>query len=132
MAEQERPTILVVDDDVSILTLVEAMLNRSGYITIKAENAKVAAQYLKTHPLPALMILDLMLPEVSGIEFLKQMRTKAVFDSLPVLILSALAEPDEIREGLAAGADRYVTKPYLANSLIPTVQEILRTGRVKR
>jgi DNA-binding response OmpR family regulator len=72
-----------------------------------------------------------MLPDVSGLEFLRQLRTKSAFDKLPVIILSALADPDQIRDGLAAGADRYLTKPYLANNLIGTLQEILRSGRKK-
>jgi two-component system phosphate regulon response regulator PhoB len=65
-------------------------------------------------------------------EFLRQVREKTIFDDLPVLILSALADPDRIREGLATGADRYLTKPYLSNNLAPTVQEMLRTGRIRR
>lgn len=75
------------------------------------------------------MLLDLMMPEVSGIEFLKQVRAKRQFDELPVIILSALADPEQIREGLEIGADRYLTKPYLANNLIKTVREVLQQGR---
>jgi DNA-binding response OmpR family regulator len=82
--------------------------------------------------MPDVMILDLMLPDVSGIEFLRQMRAKEVFDTIPVLILSALADPDQIREGLSVGADRYLTKPYLANNLLSTIQDMLRTGRVPK
>jgi two-component system KDP operon response regulator KdpE len=52
-----------------------------------------------------------------------------VFDNLPVLVLSAMAEPQEIRAALDAGADRYLTKPYLATNLLSVVQEMLRTGR---
>jgi two-component system phosphate regulon response regulator PhoB len=128
----EKPLILVVDDDASILKLVEALLTRAGLDCALAENATKAAQILKTPPMPKLMILDMMLPDVSGIEFLKQLRAKQVFDDLPVLILSALADPMQIREALAEGADRYLTKPYLANNLVSTVQEILRNGRQKR
>jgi two-component system, OmpR family, phosphate regulon response regulator PhoB len=128
----ERPRVLVVDDDSSVLKLVETLLTRAGMQPILAENAYKAAQTLKSSPLPDLMVLDLMLPDVSGIEFLRQLRAKQVFDNLPVLILSALADPTQIREGLTVGADRYLTKPYLANNLISTVQDMLRTGRVKR
>jgi two-component system phosphate regulon response regulator PhoB len=96
---------------------------------IPAGSAADAVNILRTPPLPHIVVLDLMLPDVSGIEFLKQMRTKQTLDNLPVLILSALADPDQIREGLASGADRYLTKPYLANNLISTIQDLLRTGR---
>lgn len=124
--------ILIVDDDEAVLHLVEKMLARVGYTPLLAQNAMQAAAILKQQPLPNLVILDMMLPDVSGMEFLRQMRSKPTFDNLPVLILSALADPDLIREGLARGADRYLTKPYLANNLLSTVRDLLRTGRVKR
>jgi two-component system, OmpR family, phosphate regulon response regulator PhoB len=124
--------ILIVDDDQSVLKLMASLLDRAGMEPIMAENAASAAQVLKKPPLPDLLILDLMLPDVSGVEFLRQIRSKSVFDNLPVIILSALADPDQIREGLSAGADRYLTKPYLANNLVITVQEMLRSGRNNR
>ena len=129
MTSGERPRILVVDDDPSLQKLVGVLLGRANMEAVEAINATEAARILKTGPLPDLVILDLMLPDISGIEFLRQMRQKATFDELPVLILSALADPEQIREGLATGADRYLTKPYLANNLVATVQDLLRTGR---
>lgn len=124
--------ILVVDDEEAVLHLVELLLLRVGYTPILAHNAKEAADILKQKPLPDIVILDLMMPGISGIELLRQMRSREMFDHLPVVILSALADPDQIREGLTAGADRYLTKPYLANNLVSTVADLLRTGRVKR
>jgi DNA-binding response OmpR family regulator len=100
--------------------------------TVSAVNAHEAAAHLKADPLPDLILLDLMLPEISGIDFLKQIRGKSEYDGLPVIILSALADPEQIREGLDSGADRYLTKPYLANNLIKTVREVLQTGRRKK
>jgi DNA-binding response OmpR family regulator len=127
-----KPLILVVDDDPALQKLVVLLLERAGFATASALNATEAAAILRKTPLPELMVLDLMLPEISGIDFLKQLRAKLAFDGLPVIILSALADPAQIREGLEAGADRYLTKPYLANNLIKTVQEVLKQGRVKR
>lgn len=129
MAAENKPRVLVVDDDREILSLVNMLLARVGLEVVTAETAAAAAQILRQQPLPNLVILDLMLPDVSGLELLRQMRAKDVFDSLPVVILSALADPKEIREGLDAGADRYVTKPYIANNLINVVQDLLRNGR---
>lgn len=131
-SERTKPRILVVDDDLALQRLVATLLERAEMEPVQAMNASEAAGILRTPPLPALVILDMMLPEISGIEFLKQMRSRNVYDDLPVVILSALADPAQIREGLDAGADRYLTKPYLANNLIRTVQEILKTGRVRR
>lgn len=123
--------VLVIDDDPGLQKLVEALLVRASMEPITAMNAAEAAKVLHEPPLPDVIVLDLMLPDISGIEFLKQMRTKNTFDSIPVVILSALADPDTIREGLNSGADRYLTKPYLANNLISTLHEVLRSGRKK-
>ena len=84
---------------------------------------------LRQKPLPDMVLLDLMLPDVSGLEMLRQIRSKDVFDSIPIIILSALADPTTIRKGLDLGADRYLTKPYLANNLTSTVFEVLKAGR---
>ena len=105
------------------------LLTRINVESIMAENAATAAHVLRSEPLPDLVILDMMLPDVSGVEFLRQMRTKTIYDDLPVLILSALIDPERIRVALEAGADRYLTKPYIANNLLTVVQDILRTGR---
>lgn len=118
--------ILVVDDDDGVQKLVATLLSRSRMEPIRAMSATEAAQILRQPPLPDLMILDIMLPEISGIDFLKQMRAKTVFDKLPVIILSALADPKTIRAGLDAGADRYLTKPYLVNNLVKTIHEVLQ------
>lgn len=132
MTEPMKPRILVVDDDPALQKLVTSLLQRSQMEPLNAMNAAEAIKILKEDPLPDLMVLDLMLPEISGIRFLKQIRGKKRFQELPVVILSALADADKIREGLEAGADRYLTKPYLANNLVKTVREVLASGRVER
>jgi DNA-binding response OmpR family regulator len=124
-----KKQVLVVDDDPELLQLVRVLLSRINIEAVSFENAADAAQYLRAEPLPDLLILDLMLPDVSGVEFLRQMRSKPNFDAMPVLILSALIDPDRIRAALDAGADRYLTKPYIANNLLTVVQDMLRTGR---
>jgi len=120
---------LIVDDDIDLLQLVCFLLDRINVETVTAKNAADAAKILREPPLPDLVILDLMLPGISGMEFLRQMRARAVFDQLPVLVLSALIDPKQIREALDSGADRYLTKPYIANNLLTVAQEMLRTGR---
>ncbi len=127
MSEESTLRVLVVDDDDGVQKLVATLLNRSRITAIPAMSATEAAQLLRQPPLPDIMLLDIMLPEISGIDFLKQMRSKTVFDNLPVIILSALADPKTIRAGLDAGADRYLTKPYLVNNLVKTMQEVLQS-----
>ncbi|MGJ3240632.1 MAG: response regulator [Anaerolineae bacterium] len=128
---QDTHTILVIDDDPALQRLVIALLQRAGLETLSAIDAHQAKEHLQRDPLPDLILLDLMLPEISGIQFLKQIRADERYNDVPVIILSALADPEQIREGLESGADRYLTKPYLANNLIKTVREILQHGRPK-
>lgn len=131
-ASVRKSMVLVIDDDPALQKLVVLLLQRAGFDTESALNATEGAAILRKKPLPDLVLLDLMLPEISGIDFLRQVRTQAHLDALPVIILSALADPAQIREGLAVGADRYLTKPYLANNLIKTVQDVIRQGRVRK
>lgn len=128
--EREYQPILVVDDEVEIQKLVANLLNRVGLQSLLASNVSEARKIL-TEWQPEMIILDLMMPEVSGIDFLKELRSDSSYDDMPVIILSALVDPLQIREGLDAGADRYLTKPYLAKNLISTVQDILKKGRGK-
>ncbi len=129
MSEQEPVRILVVDDDPALQKLVVSLLRRAGFEGVPSSDVHEAEAVLAQEPYPALILLDLMLPEVSGIEILKRIRARAELNPVPVVILSALADPEQIREGLNEGADRYLTKPYLANNLVNTVRELLETGR---
>jgi two-component system phosphate regulon response regulator PhoB len=122
---------LVVEDEQGMQNLVRVMLGRIGMETVQCFNVEDAVQVLRTPPLPELVLLDLMLPDVSGLELLRQMRAKDYFDSVPVIILSAIADPDKIREALALGGDRYVIKTAISHSLIRTVQDVLKSGRRK-
>lgn len=126
----EKKRVLVVDDDADIQQVVKILLRRAGLDIVSAETARAAQTILGAGPPPDLVILDLMMPEVSGLDFLRQMRADGSFKHLPVLVLSALIESDDIREALTAGADRYLTKPYIANNLVSIVQEMIRAGRI--
>ncbi len=129
MTSQNKKRVLVIDDDPQLQELVRVLLANIGMDVVTAGTAAEAAQVLRHKPLPDMVLLDLMLPDVSGLELLRQMRAKAVFNDLPIIILSALADPEQIRDGLKMGADRYITKPYVAANLTKIVQEVLRTGR---
>ena len=125
----KKKRVLVIDDDPELLQLVRVLLARINAEAVTTDNATTAAALLRSGAAPDLMILDLMLPEVSGVEFLRQLRADPAYAQLPVIVLSALVDPDRIRAALDAGADRYLTKPYIANNLLTVVSEILRVGR---
>jgi DNA-binding response OmpR family regulator len=122
------PKIMVIDDDYELLKLIKMLMRRIGAEAETFFDGQEALHYLETH-IPDLMILDLMLPDIDGFEILTQVRGQAKFDRMPILILSAKADPISIRHGLENGADSYVTKPYIANSLIDRVKLLLSVGR---
>ncbi len=120
---------MVVDDDHTLLQLVRILLGRLDVSTVTTDNATTAGQLLRTGPTIDLLILDLMMPDVSGMDFLHQLRADPIYNDLPILILSALMDPEAIRLALDAGADRYLTKSYIPSNLPTVVQDMLRTGR---
>ena len=129
MTEPQQTRILVIDDDLTLQELVRQLLQYHGWQPIPALNAAEGASILRQQPLPDCVLLDLMLPDVSGLELLRQIRARKMFDDMPVVILSALADSQSIRKGLDLGADRYITKPYLANNLTKVINDVLVNGR---
>jgi DNA-binding response OmpR family regulator len=115
-----RP-ILVVDDDAKIVRLVRTYLERAGYRVVEAADGRAALSAIALEQ-PALVVLDLMLPEVDGIAVLKAVRRT---DRTPVIILSARGLVDDRITGLAAGADDYLPKPFSPAELVLRVQRIL-------
>ncbi len=119
-----RP-ILVVDDDVKIVRLVRTYLERAGYRVIEATDGRSALEAIADEA-PALVILDIMLPEIDGLAVLRAVRRT---DRVPVIVLSARGLTDDRITGLGAGADDYLPKPFSPAELVLRVQRILeRTG----
>jgi two-component system phosphate regulon response regulator PhoB len=124
----ERPTgdhVLVVDDEPDIVALVAFHLARSGYRVSTASDGAEAIE-LARRERPSLLVLDLMLPGLSGYEVLERLRADETTRGIAVLLLSARREePDRIR-GLSLGADDYLTKPFSPQELVLRVGAILR------
>ena len=124
----DRP-ILVVDDDVKIVRLVRMYLERAGYRVIEATDGRSALSAIANEA-PALVVLDIMLPEIDGLAVLRAVRRT---DQTPVIILSARGLTDDRITGLGAGADDYLPKPFSPAELVLRVQRILeRTGAARR
>ncbi len=119
-------TILVVDDEENLRSLLEAYLAQEGFSVVTAQNGRDALRLCRqVHP--DLIVLDLMMPEMSGYEFLR-LHAKE-FDT-PVIILTARVEESDKVLGLEVGADDYVTKPFSPRELTARVRAVLRrTGR---
>jgi two-component system phosphate regulon response regulator PhoB len=118
------PILLVADDDEDILTLVQLRLSRSGYEVVVARDGEEALR-LAREKQPDLVVLDWMMPKASGLEVLRAIRAGAETAEIPVILLTARASDANIAEGLAAGADDYIAKPFSPQELATRIQGIL-------
>lgn len=123
-----KQTIMVVEDDKMIRDLIKLYLEKSGYDVVEAEDGEEAKHvFMESHP--CLIILDLMLPKLSGEEFCKWVREKE-HNEVSIIMLSAKTRTDDKINGLKIGADGYVSKPFEPDELIAHVEAVLRrTGQ---
>jgi DNA-binding response OmpR family regulator len=117
-----RLRVLVVDDDADIRLLLRELLERAGYAVDEADDGRTALRSLFTTP-PALIILDVSMPEMDGYQTLERIRD---LSDVPVLMLTARTQELEKVRGLSAGADDYVAKPFGRQELLARVQALLR------
>jgi two-component system phosphate regulon response regulator PhoB len=122
-----RGTILVVDDEEDIQELVKLSLRREGYevLTIGAGDQALAVARSRQ---PALILLDLLLPGLQGLDVCKILKADLKTQAIPIIILSAKSEESDIVTGLELGADDYITKPFSAKVLAARVRRVLRKG----
>lgn len=123
-----KPLVLLVEDDAAIATLVRYNLERDGFRVVEAhdgEEALVAASEQK----PDAVILDWMLPLLSGIEVCRRLRRLPATQSAPIVMLTARGEEGDKIRGLNSGADDYVTKPFSPSELVARVRAVLRRSR---
>jgi DNA-binding response OmpR family regulator len=115
--------ILVVDDDRTVSDVVRRYLERAGYeVTLAGDGPAALAAFARRQP--DLVVLDLMLPGIDGLEVCRRLRTRA--DGVPIVMLTALGEEADRVLGLQLGADDYVTKPFSPRELVLRVQSVLR------
>jgi DNA-binding response OmpR family regulator len=117
-----QDTVLVVDDEPHIVELAELYLNNEGYRVISATDGAQALKKIETER-PALIILDLMLPEINGWEVCRRVRATG---NLPIIMLTARSDDVDKIVGLELGADDYVTKPFNPRELVARVKAVLR------
>ncbi len=121
--------ILVVEDDRDIAELVGRYLEKSGYTPELIASGHEALRIIAARP-PDLIVLDLMLPQVDGLEVCRVVRSNALTAAIPIIMLTARAEESERIVGLELGADDYIAKPFSPNELVARVRALLR--RVRR
>jgi DNA-binding response OmpR family regulator len=117
--------ILIVEDEQDILQLVKLYLEKEGFRTVAATTGTEGLKLVKSDK-PDLMVLDLMLPEMDGLEVCKRVRSAPETAMLPIIMLTAKAEESDTIIGLELGADDYVTKPFSPKTLVARVKALLR------
>ncbi len=118
----QKPRILIVDDDSRILELLKRFFERNSFDVLTAISAE-SAEIIITNQDIDLLILDVMLPEITGFEFAKKIKDNS--RHTPIILLTALSDPDDRVAGLEAGADDYVTKPFDPRELILRSRNLL-------
>ena len=117
--------ILIVDDEQELLDVIQLILNLNGYETLTAYGGAECLNVLAQQTVD-LVILDIMMPEVDGWEVLRQLKSQGKADAIPVMLLTAKAQPIDRMLGLKVfGVREYVTKPFNVNELVEKVAQIL-------
>ena len=117
--------ILIVEDEESILELIAINLHQAGFNPIRSLNAEYAENII-SEALPDLIILDWMLPGMSGVEFAKRVRGNPNTKNIPIIMLTAKSDESNKLKGLDTGADDYMTKPFSPKELIARIKAVLR------
>ncbi len=124
-------TILIVDDEPDVADLLKYHLHRAGYLTLTAGTGAKALEIARQSR-PEAIVLDLMLPGMSGLEVCRELRKNPDTSSLGVLMLTAKGQPTERINGLEIGADDYVTKPFSPKEVVLRVQALVRRTQAAR
>jgi two-component system alkaline phosphatase synthesis response regulator PhoP/two-component system response regulator VicR len=116
--------ILAVDDEKNILTLVKINLERAGYEVTTANNGREALKAVEAE-LPDLIVLDIMMPEIDGLEVLRTLKADQKTSSIPVIMLTAKVQDEDVFKGWQSGAEVYLTKPFDQKQLLGFIERIL-------
>ena len=123
--------IVVAEDDDAIAHMVNMALGDAGFLCLRARDGQEALNLVRTHT-PDLLVLDVMMPKMDGIEVSKRLRDDVLLSKTPILMLTALADIDQKVAGFDAGADDYVTKPFDLRELSARVNALIRSAQRER
>ena len=119
--------ILVVDDEADIRRIIRILLESRGYRVLEAPNGRLAVETIRKEPDIDLILLDIMMPELSGIEASREIRS---ISSAPILFLTAKAQPGDMSDAYGSGGDDYLVKPFSNHELFLRVESLIRRYRV--
>lgn len=123
-----KPAVLIVEDETALTTLLHYNLEREGYRVLEARDGEEAL-LVAAEERPDVVLLDWMLPQLSGIEVCRRLRSRQETRNIPIIMLTARGEESERIRGLATGADDYIVKPFSANELLARVRSVLRRSK---
>ncbi|HTJ40888.1 MAG TPA: response regulator [Kofleriaceae bacterium] len=123
--------IVVAEDDDAIAHMVNMALGDAGFLCLRARDGDEALRLVRAHD-PDLLVLDVMMPRVDGYEVARRLKSDVMWSRTPILMLTALAGVDNQVEGLEAGADAYMTKPFDLREFAAQVKALIRTARRER
>ncbi len=123
-----KKTIMVVDDNPDIITIVKTILEGRGYTVFSASSGPELLNMLPDHK-PDLIILDIMMPEMDGLEVLTRLKGKTESATIPVILLTAKVQYEDVLGGYKLGADYYITKPFTSTQLVNGINLLLGEGK---
>lgn len=123
-----KPTVMIVEDEEALLTLLQYNLDKEGYKVVTVSDGEEAVLMIK-ETAPDLVLLDWMLPSLSGIEVCRQLRARNETRNLPIIMITARGEEGDRIRGLDTGADDYLTKPFSMTELLARVRAVMRRIR---
>jgi DNA-binding response OmpR family regulator len=126
----KREKVLAIEDEADILEVIDYNLSRAGYRVLKARDGEEGLKLARRES-PDIVLVDLMLPGVDGIEICRQLKRDPVTRLIPIMIVTAKSEEVDVVLGLGVGADDYVTKPFSPRELVARVEAMLRRGPLK-
>ena len=119
-------TALVAEDDEQLAYILRFILEREGFEVHAAPDGRTAKEFIATLPPPAIILLDVMLPHVNGYELLAQLRATSGWQAVPVIMLTARSQEQDIVHGLEAGANDYMVKPFKPEELRARIRRLLK------
>ena len=123
--QPDRPLIFIIDDDIAICQMVGVLLGNEGYKVVELINAYAALRLMRK-VLPDIILVDWMMPGLSGWDLVRHLRKEQPTRDIPIIMLTAKSDEDSIIAGLQGGADGYVTKPFSGRELVARIDALLR------
>lgn len=124
MTSAALPSVLVVEDDDHIAHLLKFMLERGQYRVHQARDGRAAKQFIETESAPSVVLLDVMLPYIDGFELVRLLRAQPGWQKVPVIMLTAKTQEQDIVRALDAGANDYIVKPFQPNELLARLRRL--------